>query len=472
MSAAHRPADFFLRPTPLAACLALALAVTASPASTIAQAPIGRPLPPAKAAAVERARANARVKALRPATTTVVANCADSGSGSLRDAMNHAASLDTIDLSDLACSRITLTTGALLADVDNLTLQGPADHHLTIDGGVGAHHYNNAIIHGGSGLLKIADLTIANAKYQDGAGLGGCIWSNSSVYLLRSTVTGCTVSNTTETGNASGGGVWARGNVNIIHSAVTSNTAVSLNGDAFGAGVYMQGGSSSFYDTFSGNIASAGGVAEGGALFVEGSLGMSNSTVSGNQAQMGGGLFLDGRNQTFTSQIRTSTFSGNSADQVGGIFARVGANFIADTIAKNTETTFTGGAGLYVEEDSYISSTIILLNTQGDTESNLGSPENISATGSHNMLSSFTIISLPAGFLVFGQASDLGPLSDNGGTTLTHSLPANSAALDNGGQGATTWDQRGPGFPRSAANGADIGAFERNPDQIFANGFN
>ncbi|MEO6689992.1 MAG: choice-of-anchor Q domain-containing protein [Dokdonella sp.] len=462
---------FTSRPKPLAACLAAALSV-ASTAPFAAQVPGALPLPAEKAAAVARARANAKL--VRPATTTVVANCADSGTGSLRDAMNHAANLDTIDLSHLACSRITLTTGALLADVDNLTLKGPSDHHLTIDGGASAHHYNNAIIHSGAGLLELMDLNITGAKYQDGAGLGGCIWSNNSVYLLRSKVSGCTVSNTTDTGNASGGGIWARGNVNMIHSEVSGNIAVSSNADARGGGVYMQGGSSSFYDTFAGNIAQAGGVSEGGALFVQGSLGMTNSTVSENNAQIGGGLFIDGRHQTFTPRIAASTISTNSATQVGGLFSRVAVYMISDTIAKNTETTITG-AGVYVEEDSSIYSSIILLNTGngGQTpQDDLGGAANTHVTGSHNLMQGFVQIIVPAGFFSLADASDLGPLSDNGGPTLTHSLPPGSAAINQGSPGSAIWDQRGRSFARTADNGTDIGAFEDNSQIIFVNGFN
>jgi hypothetical protein len=469
MSSLCRSALRFARPNPLAVCFAAAFACSTTGGAAAPYAPELGPLPPLKAQAVLRARSRPAMR--RPAATSVVTHCADSGAGSLRDAMNHAADLDTIDLSQLACSRITLTTGALLADVDNLTLIGPADRHVTIDGGASAMHYNNAIIHGGSGLLTVQDLVVSDAKYQDGAGLGGCIWSNGSIYLHRTIVSGCTVSNTTDSGDASGAGVWANKNVIAIQSVITGNIALSENGAALGAGLYAKGDVNSFYCTVSDNNAQ-GISSEGGGLFIEGSLGMSNSTVSGNDAQIGGGLFLDGRNQTFTSNIVSSTFSGNNAEEVGGIFTRVGAQFTTDTIAFNTETN-AAGAGLYCEGASSIDSTIILANTHQGAESDLAGASGASVSGSHNMLASFTTtLTLPAGFYIPGAPFDLAPLADNGGPTRTHNLPPGSEAIDHGGVEETPYDQRGHAFSREYGNATDIGALEYDSDVIFVNGFN
>lgn len=73
-------------------------------------------------------------------------------------------------------------------------------------------------------------------------------------------------------------------------------------------------------------------------------------------------------------------------------------------------------------------------------------------------------------------AASLGPLQDNGGPTLTHALPAGSAAIDAGDPGGCTdnygailtTDQRGESRPSGAA--CDIGAFELH-DAIFQDGF-
>jgi hypothetical protein len=60
-----------------------------------------------------------------PAAVLPVTNCADDGPGSLRAAAAAANDNDEIDLSQLTCSRITLTTGAIEIDADTLTLTGP-----------------------------------------------------------------------------------------------------------------------------------------------------------------------------------------------------------------------------------------------------------------------------------------------------------------------------------------------------------
>src|SRR5688500_9156154 len=68
------------------------------------------------------------------AATRVVGNCNDSGAGSLRSTIAAALSGDTIDLSRLACSRITLTSGTITIPQGSLELVGRSRYALTIDG--------------------------------------------------------------------------------------------------------------------------------------------------------------------------------------------------------------------------------------------------------------------------------------------------------------------------------------------------
>ena len=73
----------------------------------------------------------------------------------------------------------------------------------------------------------------------------------------------------------------------------------------------------------------------------------------------------------------------------------------------------------------------------------------------------------------------LGPLQNNGGTTLTHTLLGGSPALDKGNSSGAPSDQRGLRRPIDLADisnavggdGGDIGAVEMFVDSIFANGF-
>ena len=167
----HRP-----RLSPLAACLALAFSL--APAASSVATPVSaqssaHPLVPGAPhwgfrrgrTDVERPGA-AHARAVlsrphtdRPASTLPVTNCEDDGSdGSLRRVMSSAQDGDVIDMSQLTCSTITLTSGAIDFDVDNLTLQGPGQNALTIDG-------NNAdrvfTIYSYNGTDAINDLTIA-----------------------------------------------------------------------------------------------------------------------------------------------------------------------------------------------------------------------------------------------------------------------------------------------------------------------
>src|SRR5512142_1775216 len=64
-----------------------------------------------------------------------VSSCADDGSpGTLRAALEGASDGDTIDLTSLGCSLITLQNGPLVSAVQTLTILGPGRDALAIDG--------------------------------------------------------------------------------------------------------------------------------------------------------------------------------------------------------------------------------------------------------------------------------------------------------------------------------------------------
>src|SRR3954471_4530901 len=146
-----------LRPHPLHAAFALALACTMRPLDA-ASLPASMPRP--------------------HSVTTVVANCNDSGTGSLREAVTNAVSGETIDVSQLGCSRISLTTGSLVTAAENLNVVGPGIDGLTLDGAYNGGE--NLFFHLGGGTLDIESMTLANGqKYRsDAAALGGCVYSN------------------------------------------------------------------------------------------------------------------------------------------------------------------------------------------------------------------------------------------------------------------------------------------------------
>ncbi len=463
------------RLTPLAACVALAFAVGATaPVETRAQqkstraepAPLSERLrrtsdgfKQIQRARLEAGWEKARSVAPRPAGTTPVTSCADDGSaGTLREVITNAVDGDVVDLSALTCSTITLTTGGLAINVDNLSIIGPGATALTIDaaGGGTAFDFFGAE-YGGYGTLSVTGLTLTNGYYLDAA--GGGIWAGNggSVVLTDSAVT-----NSTSNGKyASGGGVFADGNVTIVNSTISGNLADSSKYDGVGGGVYANGNVSITNSTISGNTARSNGSYQsdydptgaglGGGVAAGGIVTVSNSTISGNAASYGGGVAAGGIGALTNSTVTLNTAS--TSNSSGTFGAEGGGVVILSTSPK------TGVAPLGVGATD-IGSSILFGNSGGGTSygADLGGSGYAAVSGANALVGSSTL-ALPPGTLSSNPL--LAPLADNGGPTQTHALGAGSPALNagNNAQGLTT-DQRGEGFPRVSGATADIGAFE------------
>jgi hypothetical protein len=413
----------------------------------------------------------------RPAT--VVSNCDDAGPGSLRDTIEAAVDGDTVDLSGLTCSRISLTTGAIVFGANSLAIQGPGENKLMIDGTLsGAMLY-----HLGSGTLIVNDLSIGYGfKYRSDNGVtGSCVHTQGNALLTNVRVTTC---NTVSTSNypALGGAVWAGGIVQLMNSEITMSEAHALgNGYASGGGVYALG-LIALYSTLSNNVAlveSTSTPSFGGGAFARGSSLLLGSTVSANQAwRMGGAAFAD--NTGLSSTIVNSTVSGNFANRIGGVFGRGPLDIYNSTIAFNTSHEWTDGAGHYFAAGVYITasgnlnSSIISNNVNTaapfDTADSTGASGAGWNGGNNNVMNCL----LPCPTDTSHEDPGLHPLADNGGMTKTH-VPTPGTWDTFGGTNLASlmWDQRGPGFPRqSAGDWPEIGALQINSDIIFANGFN
>ena len=153
------------------------------------------------------------------ATTSIVNNCNDNGSGSLREAVSNAQSGDTVDLRSLVCSSISLTGGKLAVAVDDLVLQGPGSAKLTISSGA-----DPIIDHKGAGTLSVDSLRIAD-------GMEGIV-STGVLSLNESVVTGCgsgirssglIMRNSTVNNNGATGVIVTSGDTTITGSTISSN---------------------------------------------------------------------------------------------------------------------------------------------------------------------------------------------------------------------------------------------------------
>ncbi len=260
------------------------------------------------------------------ASTITVTNCADAGTGSLRDAVALAVSGDTIDFdANLGCSAITLTSGAITIGVETLEILGPGRNALSIDGSyadrVIAHEADTA------GSLTIYGLAMHHGFT---SGDGGCLLAEGSVIFNDVELSECSAGVVTGIAaplgtNAKRGGALAVARDALLMNSFVGDSKVDGGaGYAYGAGVFAGGMATLVATTISGNFATSntgatygGGVAVGQRdARVQGALTVSSSRIQNNSATShcgycpvrGGGAFVYG-NSTFEA----STVSGNSS---------------------------------------------------------------------------------------------------------------------------------------------------------------
>ncbi|MGH8174378.1 MAG: hypothetical protein ACREPX_14660 [Rhodanobacteraceae bacterium] len=237
-----------------------------------------------------------------------VTTCADDGSaGTLRKAIEGAADGDTIDMSELQCSLITLQSGALVTSLPNLAIQGPGIDALTIDGGNA-----DRVLQGMT--LDVSDLTIAHGVSLSYTG-GGCIRTNGDLSLTRTRVTACLNASTSAAG---GGSAFVLGNLTMRESMLLGNKA---SGVTFGegGGAFVVGAATLYSSSISGNTAQAGQdtALGGGLMALTGNVTLHASNIDGNTAtssgarSYGGGIHAQGGGYVLI--LDASTVSGNIA---------------------------------------------------------------------------------------------------------------------------------------------------------------
>jgi hypothetical protein len=186
---------------------------------------------------------------------------------------------------------------------------------------------------------------------------------------------------------------------------------------------------------------------------------------------LGGAIFNDGGSVT----IVNATLSGNLVDDGlgvangyrfgAGVYSRNGLLSIANSTI--TQSTAGAGRGVYVLADGatatvQIDSTIIGQADFGHTITELALVEDnggaIVSSGEGNLIRRALSFN---GTVVSTDDPLLGPLADYGGRTHTHSLPADSPAINQGTNPLNlSVDQRGQSFARVSDSLPDIGAFE------------
>jgi hypothetical protein len=420
----------------------------------------------------------------RPSATLLVTNCDNAGPGSLRDTVSFlAVSGDTVDLSALPCSTITLTTGAIDVMQDDLFLTGPGADALAIDGG----GTDRVIAHFGFGKLTLIDLTITHGKYTTSSygyfAYGGCLVSSANITLTNSIVSNC-VAGGQDGAYAFGGGIFTRGDLYLLNSIVTSSLASATVDGAAGGGAYVGGKLESKYSTISNNSATSPGTHNfGGGLFTFGNAHIVASTISGNRSSNDAAwaaLYLYGNSRT--AAIVNSTISGNIAsNRVSGIYTTIPMTVSNSTIAFNEEGDLGEGSlvllgALYSHGAPLtLQSSIIADNISYTTgfALDLTGFDGATVSGANNLITSTSGLTAPADTIT--DCPQLGPLADNGGVTQTHALVRDGPAIGAGNNTAgLSDDQRGPGYPRTSGFNPDIGAYEWQgtpDDRILVSGF-
>ena len=301
----------------------------------------------------------------------VVSTLADSGVGSLRQAMldaNSAAGVDTITFTAGLTGTIDVQSDLPVLD-EGIDLQGPGASVITIDGGwtaPGGDSAGHALfvlddidVSEGASTISGVTITGGNGSNNEGAG-GGAIqkyYGDADLTIADVVLTGNFADN-------DGGAVrlYATDGTVTIRDSVISNNVAGSDGGALCAN-----GDGALVLTLN-NVEITGNTAKddgGGLYFYNGTLTIVDSTISGNTADDddGGGIRLEDGTLT----IVDSTISGNTAgDDGGGIKFEDGTLTISDTTIAGNTALYDGGGIWSYNSSLTISDTTISGNAAGD----------------------------------------------------------------------------------------------------------
>ncbi len=289
------------------------------------------------------------------ATNFVISSTADSGAGSLRQAIlssnSPAGGVHTMTFS------VTFPNNGVI--LLNSNLPQILSQSMIIMGGSkqpridGKSQYALFNVSGGNSIFELSDLILQNGLAPE---KGGCVNSGDSASIGRLKAERVVFSNCQAKGASliRGGAIYwnrASSTLSLIDSEFLDNsvTATATNGESSGGAIYARASLSSLRTLFEGNSAAAttgGGL--GGAISLIGALSsntITESTFRFNGASPGMPLFGYGGAVYITcdncaTQIVRSYLRGNSANYGGAIYARRLSSGPADASISLSNSTF------------------------------------------------------------------------------------------------------------------------------------
>ncbi len=284
---------------------------------------------PARFLPADRPRQRRSQTPARGPAVIAVTTCADAGAGSLRAAVETAVSGDAIDLTQLSCSVITLTTGTLEAEVETLTINGPGAERLSISGNGAQTVLVHAGTEGARGSLTLNDVSIVDGRNQHGTS-GGCVFAYGDLILTRTTIDSCRAPRVA--------GALVSGDLTMTDSRITRTTSATDNYLTFGGAAMVYGGATIIGSTISGNSLST------------------SSTIGG---AMAAGIRVQGGDLTVVrSEIAHNVVAGRIVVAGAGIWTHSGDVLVVDSVIRDNVLapyiadfpTLKVGAGIAVQD--------------------------------------------------------------------------------------------------------------------------
>ena len=353
----------------------------------------------------------------RVLATYAVTSLADSGAGSLRDALqsaNATGAADSIVFAETLAGTINLSVAnGALQITSPVSIQGPGSGSVTVTANATpADKFRVFEISDTANDVSITGLTLTGGQVDEGGG-GILFRSPDTLTLVDTVVTGNKASN--------GGGIYSEyeGSIVLQSSSVSGNTAEF----AQGGGIHAVDGDVTLHDsTISGNYS----YSNGAGIFSQyaGDISVTDSQVANNKVTYagyhGGGIY--GANGDIT--ISGSTISGNeSKGDGGGVYSYKGSLTISDTTITGNSADY-GGGGVFNDEGDLTITSSVITNNNAD----YGSGGGIGNTAGRLTITGTRITENQA----VGDGG--GVATNNGFVDIADSLiAANTATIDGGG---------------------------------------